>query len=169
MYSLELQWKEFNVNLDKVNFIFKTNLSSDFDGLIADSDSLKVIFKNEITQDDIDYINTYWDNITAASFNKTTEEIIQGKIDDAITFGGQIILEAVITNVTLGITQVGKTRIVSDYLRALQRYLREGSLYAAVEEIDELILNGIPGELAPFVTIEKLQAVKTKIQEYLVI
>ena len=169
MKYIELSWKEFKVNLDKVHLTFKLHLSANYDGLVADEYSLRVIFLSDISSQDSEYVNNYWNTITAGNFAKTMQEVIQEKIDGAIQFGAEIILQAIITNITLGITQAGKTRMVSDYLRALQRYLREGSLYAAIEEIDELISQGVPSDLAPFVTEQKLQDVKTKIQSYLVI
>ena len=66
-----------------------------------------------------------------------------------------------------GISAAVKTRAVSDYLRNLGVYLKEGSLYAAIEEIDALIAAGIPSSVEPFVTSEKLTVTKDKIKSYL--
>lgn len=169
MQLITLEWKSFPVKVEKVNFSLKSILSINFDGLICDQNFLNVIFKDVISQEDQDLVTNYWNNITEASFQLSMEEIIQSKIDGAIAFGQKIILDALIENVAMGITQAGKTREVSDYLGQLQRYLREGSLYAAIEEIDDLIANTIPSELAPFVTEARLLNAKSKIVTYVTI
>lgn len=103
----------------------------------------------------------------AAPPSLTLQEIIQRKIAAAIQFGNQFIVDAATENVIQGITQAGKTKEVSDFLSAIVRYLREGSLYAALAEIDFLVANGIPEGISPWVTVDKLQAAKIRIQIFL--
>lgn len=103
----------------------------------------------------------------AAPVQPTLQQIITRKIQTSIEFGEQIVLEATVGNVAMGITQAGKTKQASDFLARLQRYLKQGSLYAACEEIDTLIANGIPEELSPFITNERLTDTKLRIQKFL--
>jgi len=74
MFSIDFEWKPFNVDLDKVNKYFKNNLSSDYDGLVCRESILLVMFKNDISQSDKDLVNTYWDQLTEESFLPTDEE-----------------------------------------------------------------------------------------------
>jgi hypothetical protein len=69
-----------------------------------------------------------------APVQPTLSEIIAGKVSDAIKFGTKLIIDAAVENIAMGITQSGKTKAVSDYLRSVQSYLREGSLHAAIAE-----------------------------------
>lgn len=166
-YSIILDWKNFNVNLSKVRIYFKSHLSSNHDGLICDPDNLYVIFKSEISQEDINVVNNYWSNISLSTFNPTMQEIVTGKINDSIVFGNNMIIQAAVENVLLGITQLNKTKEVSDYLSNLQMYLRSGSLYAAINEIEVLKTAGLPSELSPFITETRLNTYKAQIQTYL--
>lgn len=166
-YSITLPWKNFNVNLAKVRSYLKSHLSSNHDGLVCDPENLYVVFKTEISQPDTDVVSNYWDTITAATFNPTMQEIVTSNINNAIVFGNNMIIQAAVENVMLGITQVNKTKEVSDFLSNLQMYLRSGSLFAALNEIEILKDNNIPNELSPFVTIDRLNAYKAQIQTYL--
>ena len=118
-----LNWKIFLVNLDKVNKYFKDNLSTNYDGLTADSQSLTVVFFDTISQEDTDIINTYWDNLQETDFDPTPEELATQAIDAAISFGIKMINDASVENVLMGITQSGKTKLVSDYLESMQNLL----------------------------------------------
>lgn len=67
----------------------------------------------------------------------------------------------------LNILAAGKTEAVTMYLHKLNHFVENGSLYAAVEEIDALLSQGVDPTLAPFVTAERLQEFQTRIQVYL--
>jgi hypothetical protein len=97
----------------------------------------------------------------------TPIQIVSAKLKESITFGSNLIFQAVVENITLGITQAGKTQAVSDYCAKLQVYVTTGSLYAAMDEIDALIAAGIPANLSPFITIVRLNAYKSKILAFL--
>src|ERR1035437_9231965 len=89
----------------------------------------------------------------ATNLAPTPIQIVSAKLKESITFGSNLIFQAVVENITLGITQAGKTQAVSDYCAKLQVYVTTGSLYAAMDEIDALIAAGIPANLSPFITI----------------
>lgn len=99
--------------------------------------------------------------------NPTIQQIIDMKIENSINFGLSIIKSAATSNVLAGITTAGKTREVSDFLSNVERYLRSGSLYAAIAEIDDLIAAEIPPDISTWVSVERLTAVKVKIKEFL--
>lgn len=166
MPSIPLEWKEYTVNLDKVQIYFKTNLSSNYDGLNCTPD-LNVMFKEEIQSNDYDAVIFYWDSLTSTSFNLTLNEIVFSKIVDARDFGNKIMVDAAVENVLLGITQAGKTGIVSDYLHKFTHYLSTGSLYQCLVEIERLKADAGRPDISPFVTNDRLDVYGTKIRTYL--
>lgn len=88
-------------------------------------------------------------------------------IESARNFGNSLTAQFAIENVAAGITQTGKSRQVADFLKDLERYLRNGSLYVAIEEINRIIGEGVPSELDPFVNEGKLVDYRGRIQQYL--
>lgn len=61
MFTLELQWKEFNISLLKVQEWLEANvnITTPFAGLSANS-CLQIHFESEPTSDEKIAINTYW-------------------------------------------------------------------------------------------------------------
>lgn len=167
MPAIQLQWKSFQVNLSKVSTYLKTNLSSNYDGLVCDQNFLNVMFTTDISDTDSGIISTYWNTATAQMFQPTIQEILTVKISDAMNFGNNLIVQASVENITMGITQAGKTKVVSDYLDNMQTYLKAGSLYAAVDELNLLLAQDIPTNVAPYVTAARLTNYKNQIQTYL--
>ena len=165
--SIQLEWKEYKVDVNKIHSYFKFSLSNNYDGLICNSEFIKVMFKSNCLSDDNDIVNIYWNSITSTTFNPTMQEIVTNKINDAIAFGNQLIIAASVENVLLGITQAGKTKEVSDFLNNMQVYLRSGSLYAAIDEINNLLESDLPSELSTYVSIARLNEYKTKIRTFL--
>jgi len=88
-------------------------------------------------------------------------------IRSAIEFFNEIMTEFAGENISLGITQAGKTKDVADYLADVLRYGQTGSLYEVMSECDRLISEGIPAGLSPFVTETRLTTFKGLIQDYL--
>ena len=95
------------------------------------------------------------------------QKAIRKIIQDAIKFGNDIIIEFAAENIAMGITQLGKTKAVADYLADVMRYAQTGSLYEVLAEIQRLEGLGLPADLAPFITTERLALFKGKIQSYL--
>lgn len=166
-HIITLPWKEFSVNLEKVTAHFKATLSSNYDGIVCKESVMEVNFFEEISQEDSDDVYGYWDNITASTFNPTLDEIITKKVNEASIFGNNLIAKAIVENIAMGITQAGKTKAVADLFSNLQYYLKTGSLYAAVAEIDRMVNDGVDPSLDPFVTEERLNNYKSQIQAYL--
>ena len=87
-------------------------------------------------------------------------------INEAINYFKSMQVEFAAENITLGITQSGKTKEVSDYLKNVLRYGQTGSLYEVIGEIDLLIQSEIPADLQPFVTVDRLNAFKVKVSDF---
>lgn len=167
--SVALGWKAFNVNLDKVAIHFKAILTANYDGMVCDPDHLYVIFKTPPSVDEIQEVEAYWASLHVNSFALTLKEIITKKLTDATSFGQSILVDAMVENIELGITQAGKTKQVSDYCENLIRYLQSGSLYAALNELEVLENQGLPPELEPFITQARLDSMKAKILAYVAV
>lgn len=131
MNSIVLQWLSFSVNLDIIRSYLKTNLSSNFDGLIASAESLLVIFKDTISQDDTDKVNNYWSTATAQMFQPTLGQVIQQRIQDAQIFGQKLILQIEIDNVEAGLTTAQIASMLTDYA-TLIAMLNSGSIPTAL-------------------------------------
>jgi len=87
-------------------------------------------------------------------------------INDAISYFKSIQVEFAAENITLGISQSGKTKDVSDYLKNVLRYGQTGSLYEVISEIDLLIQSDPPEDLEPFITVDRLNVFKAKVSEF---
>ena len=98
---------------------------------------------------------------------KTPEELAKAAIIEAMEFGSEMMLNFSKENVLLGISQAGKTKPVLDFLLEVKTAMDTGSLYAAIAEIDSLISAGLPAELEPFITEDRLTTFKRNIQAYL--
>jgi hypothetical protein len=97
------------------------------------------------------------------------ETIIQRSISNAQNFGNSLLLEYAAQNVLAGITQAGQTIPVSNYLANLYNYLSAGSLYAGIQEINNLIADTSDAKaaLSPFLTNDIMYTYLNKIQTYL--
>ena len=166
-HFITLQWKPFSVPVDKLLPALRALLSSNFDGIVCRENDFDVVFLAEISPEDQNALSVFWDGVTEQQFSPTLREIISKSINDASVFGRAMILDAAVENVEMGITQAGKTREVANYCANVQRYLESGSLYAAVAEIDDLLAAGVPAELSPFITADRLNIYKTRINDYL--
>jgi len=93
--------------------------------------------------------------------------VVSVLIQNAKLFSTTLMNTFIQENVVMGITQAGKTKEVADFLQKLQFYLGSGSLYAARTEIINLVDGGIPENLSPFITEERMNDYKSKIEDYL--
>lgn len=168
--KITLEWKSFDVKLDRIHRYFKEQCSSDYDGLITSEDNLCVILKND-NSSDISIITSYWNSITEegtqALDQYELQQMIINKIQNAVSFGSDLMIRFASDNIAMGITQAGKTKAVSDYLADATRYVQTGSLYEVVHEVDRLLAAGIPSDLDPFITASRMNSIKQEILDYL--
>jgi len=162
--------KEFKIDIAKIDKRFAAITSSNYDGIIKSDNNFIVQWKTTPSNQDIAAIELYWRDLTEQVYNTpTTEEqaaMLAKILEDAKTFGNALIVQFAAENIAMGITNVGKTRAVADYCHKLQYYLSNGSLYAAKEEIEDMI-DEPPSELAPFITAQRLTIYLNKIKTYL--
>lgn len=170
MKQITLTWKPFWVNLKRMNSLLVENFS-DYDGMIADTGNLVICFNEDITQQKTDFVEDYWESLTEQGEQTPTQqeqlEHIKVIIKNAVDFGQGLIINFAAENVAMGITQAGKTRDVATYLAPLQVLLNGGSLYGAIDTINDLITAGIPSDLSPFVTETRLLEYREIIETYL--
>lgn len=105
--------------------------------------------------------------VTAHSGQPPAKAAIVDMMRGIMKFSNEMFLDFVSDNIMMGITQAGKTKAVADYLINVERYARSGSLYEVVNEIDALILAGVPAELSPYVTEARLLSLKQQVLDYL--
>lgn len=75
-------------------------------------------------------------------------------------------------NIAWGITQLGKTRVVGDFMEPIEKWWRRYSMYEVVQEIEsaKVRLQSDPvlaAELAPFVTVSRLDSYRLQILKHL--
>lgn len=85
-------------------------------------------------------------------------------VKNAKIFTESLINSSAANNIRFGITQTGKTKLIGDAVKDTLYYLQSGSLYAAMDAMDEIV---ITQEMAPFITAEVLLMFKNKIRAYL--
>lgn len=169
MFEIGLEWKPFLVKLDKMHRHLK-EVCSDYDGMIASETELKVMLTS-YNEADIIRVDDYWESLTEQTESELTQyelsQNVKNIVAGAMHFGNELMVEFAAENVMMGITQTGKTKAVADYLADATRYLISGSLYEVVNEVDRLLAEGIPQELAPYVTVERMTGFKQKILGFL--
>ena len=87
-------------------------------------------------------------------------------LSPAVAFATKITSRFTAENIAMGVTQVGKTVVIGDALRALSFWLDNGSLYAAIGEIQN-IRAGIQDAWAPFITLARMKDFENQIRVYL--
>jgi hypothetical protein len=162
-----LQWKAFTVKLDRMSK-YLASQTSNFDGMVASPDDLRVIFFTEPSQAEIDLVNNYWNNSTQIGEQTPNSEEIQlqyrAVVNSAMQFGNKVMLDFATENVLMGITQDGMTNAVRKAMTEVMSALLSGSLYDAIYEIRQ-----IPAESkdVKYVTDARLLVYVNKIETYL--
>lgn len=169
MNSITLQWLSFAVNLAQINTYLKANCSSNYDGLVADPDVLLIMFKATVIDADNTIVQNYWNGLTSTSFNPTQSQLIQTSLNNAVTFCQQLMMQFMVENVQLGITQAGKAGALIDYFHDVIHSFLSGSVYEAITQIDGYIADTSTAKanLSPFITNDRMTTYKNKIQTYL--
>ena len=84
MYSICLSWKEYNISLAAVEAWMKSEIGSGYRGNSADT-QLVLWFENELSEQQVQQIQDYWDNITEDSpeaINYVTQQDITQRIEE---------------------------------------------------------------------------------------
>ena len=158
-YSIANDTANGSIDLDKLDSDISPSIPS-LSYSDTDADELNIHFTTTLTTSE----KTTLDGIVAAHASIEAYRVI---IENAMRFFHDIMVVFAAENITMGITQSGKTKAVADYLQDVLRYGQSGSLYEVISEIDSLILAGVPTDLSPFVTVARLTEFKSKIAGYL--
>ncbi len=143
----------------------------------TNGDVLDINFPSELAQNDLDIL----DGVVAAHTGKTTAEQLATYLDVSVfPFCKELINTFAAENISMGITQAGKTaHLLGLFIKkypipneslgiSLKACFDSGSLYAGLEVIQYVRNN--PSEfdgLSPFVTDARLLAMKNKIEAFL--
>lgn len=92
---------------------------------------------------------------------------LEGYVSENYDFALKLQKKFVTENIALGITQLGLTEPVSVYLKDIIVDIMNTSFYEAINKIDEKINEGVPANLAPVITEQRLNNFKNIILEYL--
>lgn len=169
---MELAALSFPIDFDSFHDFLVANVPN-ADGLCSSETGYIVIEKVTFVQTDIDAVNGYYNSLTQAGELTKSQPTLQERIGNSISlaavFGNSLIVEYASSNVLQGITQAGKTQIVADYLRDLAYYLGNGSLYAAIAKMMDMIADtsDTKTSVSPYVTNDLLYTYLNKIQTYL--
>jgi hypothetical protein len=162
--------KAFPTDMAKIDARLRKMTSIGYDGLVLDGEDYLALFKPNATNQDMATVEKYWRDLTEQIYNAPTAEeqtaYLSKIFNEARSYGQALIAQFALENIAMGITGASKTRVVADYCYKVQYYLDTGSLYAAVEEIQERI-EDCPEELAPFVTPERLTTYLNKLKTFL--
>lgn len=90
------------------------------------------------------------------------QKLVEDKILKAIVGFNKLVISYAATNVLGGITQLGKTKLISDTLSDVMRYGESGSLYQAIAALQAVV---VTEEMAPFITAQKIESMIKDITE----
>ena len=115
------------------------------------------------------YINGIFYPPSVAPPAYPSPEYFQMVVSNAIAFGNSLIVQYAAQNVSLGITQAGKTAAVMNYMNLLTSCLSTGSLYEAINQMNVILADtsDTKTNLAPFVTNNTIYFYLNQIQTYL--
>lgn len=82
MHSVDLEWKEFSVNLDVVDAWLKANAATNYLGMVAGA-LLSIYYSEKPADETIQAINDYWTGLTEES-DEATSYIPESTIQEAI-------------------------------------------------------------------------------------
>ena len=150
-------------NLPKLSSEINSQLPY-FLALSSHAGTIHVDFEYNLNLDQINLLYSIIDNFED---EPDLEEYVSEVASNADLFGHQTEQIFKQENIAMGITQVGKSKEVADFTERLGFYLSKGVLTAAITEIDSLIANGLPQDLEPFISEDRLLNVKTKIVNYM--
>lgn len=89
---------------------------------------------------------------------------VDKKVKKAIKSVNDLINRFCSENIVLGITQQGKTKLIADTFKDVFYYAQTGSLYECLSALNAIV---ITQEMAPFITEERINNIKTQINDVL--
>lgn len=92
------------------------------------------------------------------------KKAIRAAVTNAISFGQKLLVDFASENVEMGITQDNMTKTVRQAMSEVASAIQSGSLYDAIDEIDEIPAEAKDGK---YITDERLAVYKQKILDYL--
>lgn len=153
----------FLVNISALDNIIRSDIDLSSNLITLYSDGLNTIVRMDsdigvVNKQKLDTLVTANQTVVQAS------EQIKAAVNNAITFGNQIVVEFIVENVMLGITQLGLTSHVRKVTAPITSSLTTGSLYDAINEI--VILNSVDFD-SVIITPARILAFRNKIETYL--
>jgi len=94
-------------------------------------------------------------NIPDPAYNRCVQII-----DNAINSWKNLVIIVAAENIAMGITQSGKTKLISDTLAPVVLYGSSGSLWEAYEALNKI---QVTPEMAPFITHDRIQWMKNQL------
>ena len=101
--------------------------------------------------------DTYFQQIPQQSYNRCLQIVSNAQKEWAALVAG-----FAAENIAMGITQAGKTLLISDALYKVAVYGSQGSLWQAYNALSEVV---VTPEMAPFLTADRIQWMKNKMIE----
>lgn len=81
-------------------------------------------------------------------------------VNNAINAWHNVVVVVAAENIAMGITQSGKTKLISDALFKVMVYGSSGSLWEAYSELNNVV---ITPEMAPYITKERIEWMKNQL------
>lgn len=161
-------FKEYKISDTLNNSVDEQQLNSEISerltivNLVISDVNIICVFEDDLSSEDVSFLDG-----VISSHAGNGLEVYERLVSDSIDFFNKLMINCAAQNVLDGITQAGKTKVVADYFADVMRYGQSGSLFEVINEINSKLSEGVPSELNPFVTEEKLINLRSKTLEFL--
>ncbi len=168
MYSLKLEWKEFNVDLEAMQAFVK-GLESSCTGSSADA-ALTFWFPEQISAENEQAIKDKWDSIESDSAEavaytqKASMKAIKAQVENIAKFSQDLLNQFAAENIALGIVADHKTEDVLDVMLPVMSALQGGAPTVAIKRAKAISPSDYD---AKYVTAARLLAYVNKIEAFL--
>lgn len=169
MYSVKLEWKEFNVDLASVEAFVK-DLEPSCVGNSADSASLTFWFTEQISEETEQAIKDKWDSLESDSdeavlyTQKAALKAVKTQVANIAAFSQDLLNQFAAENIQMGITQDNKTEDVLDVMLPVMSALQGGAPTVAIKRAKAISESDYD---AKYVTEARLLAYVNKIEAFL--
>lgn len=158
------------LNIEKLKDEIKADdLAIELESYFFYKDSGYIEFRFDLSENEIESLMLILESHTTDS---SQSQMVDVTITNVTSFVYALRNEFVKENILAGITQMNKTREVGTLMRDIDYWMLNKSLYEAMEEVDILIAKiedpeQPEEEILPFISIERLELFKGKIQSFL--